>query len=60
MTNQWIEVSSPGRLCLFGEHSDWAAEYGISKGHCIVVGTDQSIRAEVRLSEAFRIENDGA
>ena len=55
-SDQSIEVLSPGRLCLFGEHSDWAAEYGIHRGHCIVVGTDQSIRADVRLSEDFRVE----
>jgi galactokinase len=51
-----IEILSPGRLCLFGEHSDWAAEYGIHRGHCIVVGTDQCIRADVRPSDDFRVE----
>jgi len=51
-----VEVLSPGRLCLFGEHSDWAAGYGIHRGHCIVVGTDQCIRAEVRPSDEFRVE----
>jgi len=51
-----IEVASPGRLCLFGEHSDWAAEYGMHSGHCIVVGTDQCIQAEVRASDGFRVE----
>ena len=56
MTESMVEVLSPGRLCLFGEHSDWAAEYGIHRGHCIVVGTDQCIRADVRLSNDFRVE----
>jgi len=51
-----IEVFSPGRLCLFGEHADWAAQYGLYKGHCIVVGTDQCIRAEVHASEGFQVE----
>lgn len=51
-----IEVLSPGRLCLFGEHSDWAAEYGIHPGHCIVVGTDQCIKAVVKPSADFRVE----
>ena len=42
----------PGRLCLFGEHSDWAAGYRtthpeIRPGRCVVVGTDQGLRAEV-------------
>ncbi len=42
----------PGRLCLFGEHSDWAAEYrkvnpNLEKGYAIVVGTNQGIYAHV-------------
>ncbi|MEL6437665.1 MAG: GHMP kinase [Cyanobacteria bacterium J06621_8] len=39
-----------GRLCLFGEHSDWAGTYRqlneqIEPGYAIVVGTDQGIYA---------------
>lgn len=56
MTKDTIEILSPGRLCLFGEHSDWAAEYGLHRGHCIVVGTDQCIRADVCPSDDFRVE----
>lgn len=56
MVEGTIEILSPGRLCLFGEHSDWAAEYGIHRGHCIVVGTDQCIRADVCPSDNFRVE----
>jgi len=42
----------PGRLCLFGEHSDWAGRYRtvnseIQPGHCIAVGTSQGINALV-------------
>ena len=42
----------PGRLCLFGEHSDWAGEYrkvnpNLAKGYAIVVGTNQGIYAHV-------------
>jgi len=38
----------PGRLCLFGEHSDWAGEYretdpSVETGRCIIAGTDQGI-----------------
>ena len=38
----------PGRLCLFGEHSDWAGGYrrideSVAPGHCIAIGTDQGI-----------------
>ena len=46
------ELFVPGRLCLFGEHSDWAGSYRsghpeIPPGRCLVVGTDQGLRAEV-------------
>ncbi|MBO3457316.1 GHMP kinase [Aetokthonos hydrillicola Thurmond2011] len=43
----------PGRLCLFGEHSDWAGEYRrinpeIEKGYTLIVGTNQGIYADVK------------
>ncbi len=42
----------PGRICLFGEHSDWAGGYRrinaeIEKGYTLLCGTDQGIYAEV-------------
>ena len=53
-----IELFVPGRLCLFGEHSDWAGGYrrvdrSIPPGQCLVAGTDQGIHleAEARLRE---------
>jgi galactokinase len=51
-----IEMFVPGRLCLFGEHSDWAAEYGLHRGYCLVIGTDQGLAAAVRPSEEFVVE----
>ena len=45
---QTFKLFQPGRLCLFGEHSDWAAEYGHHPGYCLVVGTDHGLRAEAR------------
>jgi galactokinase len=50
-----IELFVPGRLCLFGEHSDWAGGYRagrteIPAGFCVTVGTDQGIRARARRS----------
>lgn len=51
-----ITVSSPGRLCLFGEHSDWAAEYGVYRGCCLVIGTDQAMKATVSPSGDFIVE----
>ncbi|MEI8243286.1 MAG: sugar phosphate nucleotidyltransferase [bacterium] len=43
----------PGRICLFGEHSDWAGGYrrvnaAIEPGIAIIAGTNQGIHAEVR------------
>ena len=48
-----MELFIPGRLCLFGEHSDWAAQYrlinsNIYPGYAIVVGTNQGIYARVK------------
>ena len=45
-----------GRLCLFGEHSDWASQYGLHAGYCIVVGTDQGLRARATQDSKFVIE----
>jgi len=48
-----IQLFVPGRLCLFGEHSDWAGEYrafdpSIESGHCIAIGTNQGINATIQ------------
>lgn len=56
ITNQRARLSVPGRLCLFGEHSDWAADYGIHRGYCIVTGTDQRISAVAEPSHLFVVE----
>lgn len=47
-----MKLFVPGRICLFGEHSDWAGGYrrtnaDIEKGYAIIVGTNQGIYAEV-------------
>ncbi|WP_423790362.1 galactokinase family protein, partial [Listeria monocytogenes] len=41
-----MELFVPGRVCLFGEHSDWAGGFrrfnsAIVPGRCIVAGTNQ-------------------
>ena len=57
-----IQLFVPGRLCLFGEHSDWAGALRASHpvltpGHCLVTSTDQGLEAEIeRLGDAFVIE----
>lgn len=43
----------PGRICLMGEHSDWAGSYrrfnqNITPGMCLVSGTNQGVYARVR------------
>lgn len=43
----------PGRLCIFGEHSDWAAEYikdntSLKDGHTIVACIDKGITANIK------------
>ena len=49
----------PGRLCLFGEHSDWAGIYNrfnskIEPGMAIVTGIKQGIYAHTERAELFR------
>jgi len=48
-----VKLFVPGRVCLFGEHSDWAGGYRrinaeIEKGYTLICGTDQGIYAEVK------------
>ncbi len=48
-----MKLFIPGRLCLFGEHSDWAAGYrplnpAIEKGCTLIATTNQGIYAEVK------------
>jgi UTP-glucose-1-phosphate uridylyltransferase/mevalonate kinase len=47
-----MKIFVPGRICLFGEHSDWAGGYrrinaDIEKGYTLITGTDQGIYAKV-------------
>ena len=47
-----MEIFVPGRLCLFGKHSDWAGAQrifnsAIVPGEAIVTGIEQGIRAKV-------------
>ena len=47
-----MDLFVPGRICLFGEHSDWAGGYRranptIEKGYTLICGTDQGIYAQV-------------
>ena len=58
-----IKLFVPGRLCLFGEHTDWAGHYrtmnaDILPGASIVTGIEQGIYAEVEKSSIFELYSD--
>ena len=58
-----FELFVPGRLCLFGEHTDWAGKYrtmnaDIVPGASIVTGIEQGIYAEVEKSSVFEMYSD--
>lgn len=57
-----IELFVPGRLCLFGEHSDWAGRFtdmnaSIVPGYAIVTGIDLGIYATANKEELFSISS---
>jgi UTP-glucose-1-phosphate uridylyltransferase/mevalonate kinase len=48
-----MKLFVPGRICLFGEHSDWAGQYRringeLEKGYTLIAGTNQGIHADVK------------
>jgi UTP-glucose-1-phosphate uridylyltransferase/mevalonate kinase len=52
MEARFLKLFVPGRICLLGEHSDWAGGYrrinaNIEKGFAIICGTNQGIYAQV-------------
>ncbi len=58
-----LKLFVPGRLCLFGEHTDWAGHYrtmnaDIMPGASIVTGIEQGIYAEVEKSSIFEMQSD--
>lgn len=60
--NREIELFVPGRLCLFGEHSDWAGKYvsqnpEILEGKAIVTGINLGIYASARINDNFYISS---
>lgn len=66
--NDKIKLFVPGRLCLFGEHSDWAGLHktmnaAIVPGRAIVTGIEQGIYAEAKKADTFQficnLENTG-
>jgi len=58
MKQQQFDIFVPGRLCLFGEHSDWAGAQrafnaDIVPGEAIVTGIEQGIYATVLKHDNF-------
>ena len=54
-----MDLFVSGRLCLFGEHSDWAGQYRqlnpeIEPGYAIAVGIDRGIYARVAASTTLK------
>lgn len=54
--NDWFDVFCPGRLCLFGEHSDWAGSFrrfnsAVEPGVALVCGTSDGLHSRVRARE---------
>lgn len=48
-----MQLFVPGRLCLFGEHSDWAGGYrrlnpSLGKGYTLLSGIDRGLYAQVK------------
>lgn len=55
-----LNIFVPGRLCLFGEHSDWAGRYrsmnsDIAPGTALVTGIEQGIYATAEKSPNFQM-----
>lgn len=62
MDEKTINLFVPGRLCIMGEHSDWAGRYRninneLNKGYAIVTGIEEGIYATVTLSDKMIVEN---
>lgn len=58
--NKIIDLFVPGRLCLFGEHSDWAGRFrdinaDIMTGQAIVTGIDLGLYATAKKGAGFTL-----
>ena len=63
MRKDSVSLFVPGRLCLFGEHSDWAGIHrmmnaAIPPGRAIVTGIAEGITASAVPSKRFRMTSD--
>lgn len=63
MAEKKKEIFVPGRLCMFGEHSDWAGKYrtmnaGILPGMALVTGIEQGISATIEQDRCFKVTSE--
>jgi len=63
LSDNKIELFVPGRLCILGEHSDWAGAYRLAngtipQGMAIVSGIEQGIHAWAEKSDEFEVISD--
>ena len=63
MEKREVELFVPGRLCIMGEHSDWAGKYrnvnnNINKGYAIVTGIEEGIYAKASASDKLIVKNN--
>ena len=62
MNKNKFDLFVPGRLCIIGEHSDWAGIHRMTNadivpGQAIVTGIEQGIYATVEKSDKFIVES---
>lgn len=55
MSSGPVELFVPGRVCLLGEHSDWAGGHrarhpGVHRGQCLVYGTNVGLHARASVA----------
>lgn len=51
-------IQSYGRVCFFGEHTDWASEFHIYEGRALAAPIDLGISAKAKKSDIFSIYED--
>ena len=62
MNKNKFDLFVPGRLCIIGEHSDWAGIHRMTNadivpGQAIVTGIEQGIYATVEKADNFIVES---
>lgn len=63
MDKEKVSIFVPGRLCIIGEHSDWASNYRINNptledGMAVITILDEGIYANIEKFDSIYISND--